>query len=327
MASRSIVRAAAMVVALAWSAAAAAQPRVVLVETRGGPALPALAAQLGVHAGGVTIVRVDAEPLPLPEAAAQADALLAEHDAALVLWIGTVSSATGATTVVVSAAGPRRDRALIELIRIDAAVPASELERTIALKVAGLLDAALSPRPAANALGASPRIAARWRLALGAEAVAGGDRSLAAGPSLTGGRRWVHARWTIDAELAARWLVSGTIEGDGARVDVDEVAVLAGGSLGHTVGRTRVFAAARVGAALALADGASADGRTGSASVVIPVVALGVGVAVPLSASELVLGAGVQRALIRQRFLVDDTVAADLGTSGLTILAALAVRL
>jgi hypothetical protein len=334
MPGRRSLRVAALLAALTTTAVADPDPRVVIVHSGDGPALPALATQVGVHAGSrVSIVTAEAQAATdLADSAARATVLLAEYDATLVVWVTTSPSPTG-DTVVVYVAGPRRDRALIELIRVDGSITASELERTIALKIAALLDSVLAPSADATPLGvavAPPavRTTTAWRLGFGVESVVGTrDRELALGPAVAVGRRWLRGRWAIGAELAARWLVTDAIDGDVARLDVDELAAFAQASLGHAVRGGRFFATARFGAAVLLAHGASPDGRTGSAREVVPIAALGVGFAVPVSAAELAFTAGVERPLIHQRFLVDEAVAADLGTSSFALGIALALRL
>jgi hypothetical protein len=329
MPSRRALRVAALLAALTATASADGEPRVVIVQTGDGPALPALAAQVGVHAGGsVTIVSADADAADLADSAERATALLTKHDATLVVWVTTSPSPTG-ETVVVYVAGPRRDRALIELIRVESAIAASELERTIALKIAALLDSLLAPPADATPLGvAVPRPTGGWRLGLGAETVFGtGDRAIALGPAVSAGHRWVRGRWTIGAGLAARWLIASTIEGEVARLDIDELAGFAHGSLGHAVLGGRVVATARLGAAVLLADAASPDGRTGFARVAVPIAGLGVGFAVPISSTEIAVVAGVERTWIHQRFLVDGAVAGDLGTSNFAVVVGLTIPL
>src|SRR5688572_7044175 len=104
--------AAAMIVAHATSAAA--DPAIVLVETRGTPALPALQSQVELHVSGrapvVTRSARDADPLTYAEPAAE---LVAAGEAAIVIWIAPVDGG-----FLVFAAGPWPGRALIELVRV-----------------------------------------------------------------------------------------------------------------------------------------------------------------------------------------------------------------
>src|SRR6185295_20200877 len=147
---------------------AAADPRIVLVETRGAPELPALASQIELQAGRrVTVHAVSARQLDPMTYAEQASQLVAAGEASIVVWIAAVDRG-----YLVFAAGGWPGRALIELVRVDAELGAAEIERTIALKIAGLLDAA--PRaPIAAAVHAEPagapgvRAPDRWVIEVG----------------------------------------------------------------------------------------------------------------------------------------------------------------
>ena len=155
-------------------ATAIAEPRVVLVEAPGGVALPALGTQVRLHGGeAIAIVKV-AEPAAIGP---RAQRLLAEHAATLVVWIEEDAAAVASERVyVVYVAGARRDRALIELVRFGAATPAAEVERTIALKVVGLLDEVLVARPVTPLGTPVARRRAGWPVWLDAGA---GDRARA----------------------------------------------------------------------------------------------------------------------------------------------------
>jgi len=130
---------------------AAAEPRIVIVETRGTPTLPTLASQVTMHAAATVEVQqqADADPLTFVERASQ---LVAAGTATLVVWMAPVDHG-----YLVFVAGRGTGRALTELVRVDVALGAPEIERTIALKIAALLDAVLvEPGPTTRARPRSP---------------------------------------------------------------------------------------------------------------------------------------------------------------------------
>ena len=290
----------AAVVAVA-ATAAHAEPRVLIVETD-ALALPALATRIALHVHADVRTARDADRATLH---ARAPQLLAEHAATLVVWIDTAPNG-----YVVYVAGRWPDRALIELVRVDATTSSTEIERLVSLKIAGLLDAALSPQPAAVTLGApaaTPRD--RWWFALGADAALGtADRAVSAGPSIAGELRWP-GTWTLSARVAARVLWAGALERPRSTTSIDEYGLAARVELA----RGPWFAGTGLVGSLFAATASTSDGRRGSGYELVPTAELVVGVRLPVSASELVLSLGVEHAMIRQRFLVDGAVVGDLG--------------
>ncbi|MDX2089380.1 MAG: hypothetical protein SFX73_16125 [Kofleriaceae bacterium] len=276
----------------------AAEPRVVLVET--DVPVPALGAQVELHSGGsVAVTRITNAGGPL---AAKARTLLDAHDATLVVWVEAGATVPEAQRVyVVYVAGPWPDRALIELVRVDAATPPNELARIVALKIIGRLDTVLAPQ--------TRRHDAAWRVAIGADVVTGGDRAPAAGPSLSIERRWRPRDLQFSAVVTARTLLASGIEAPRSTVSANDAGLGVAGGLG----RGRWFVRAGASATVMWATATSSDGRRGSAVVAIPAVELGVGGRLHLATAEVGLMLGVEHALIRQRFLVDDMVAGDLG--------------
>src|SRR5688572_28487705 len=105
------------------SSIAVADSRVVIIETD-ALALPSLGTRIALHGAGTVDVRTlrDADPATLT---ARAPRILAEQDATLVVWVQAATE----RVYVVYVAGKWPDRALIELVRVDAATPASEVER------------------------------------------------------------------------------------------------------------------------------------------------------------------------------------------------------
>lgn len=301
---------------------ALAGPRVVVVESADRSLLPALAAQVAVHAGpAVSITTVDE---PVPDAAAFAIAaprLVARHGATLVVWVAASTGATAADrTFVVYVAGRPTDRALMELVRIRADTPASEVERTIALKVAALLDSVLAT-PAGAALGVAPA-PPRWSIELGAlAAIESGDRELVVGPELALVRSWDLERWRIAARAATRWSIklgAPAIERAGARTEIDDIGALVGAAIERPLGRWSASASTHAGAAVLRASATDGDGRFGSATVIVPFATLGVGLQALVSgATSVRLAIDVERALIHQRFLAAGDVVTDLGRTRL----------
>jgi hypothetical protein len=82
------------------------------------------------------------------------------------------------------------------------------------------------------------------------------------------------------------------------------------------------------GAAVLWARGTALDGRRGTATEVVPLVGLHVGVRVPLSGPiELALDLDAERAMVHQRFVGDGGVAADMGRYRTSLGLALSVAL
>jgi hypothetical protein len=240
---------------------------------------------------------------------------------------------------VVYAVGRTPDRALIELVRVDAATPASEVERVIALKVAGLVDALLAPAPAAAVLDvpvpvvpASPaprRRSTSWVIDVGAAvAAAGGDRGATPGIVVAGSHRWRVSRGSLGVGLEARWLPSYGIDGPVARVSIVETDVVAGAEAALDLGPVDLVARGWGSAAVLAARGATPDGRTGSLVEMVPWLGASLGIRLPVGDPiELGISLGGERALIHQRFLADGVVVADVGEARLLAVATMSVRL
>jgi hypothetical protein len=97
---------------------ARANPRVVLVESAEGPRLPALAAQVRLQGGDVDVVPVHAAGATGPGYAVMAAKLAASHDATLVIWLTTQTTATGEpTTYTAYAVAGSPGRAVVGLPR------------------------------------------------------------------------------------------------------------------------------------------------------------------------------------------------------------------
>ncbi len=298
---------------------AGAEPRVVIVATRDAPALPALAAQVQLHAGqAVTVATIRDPSEGSAMFAARASQVVDEHGAAIVVWVAAADAEDPAQrTFLVYAAGRWPGRALLELVRLDARTPPAEIERTIALKIGELVDAVRAPRPLGAALGVPalrPR-PARWRLELAGSLVReSGARRLAGRLAAAADRRLALGGWIVAAGIGAHWQPADPIDATAGRVDIDELGLGLAVAGERRLGPALIFVRPHASAALLLADGTSAGGERGAANVLSPLVGVDVGARWPLSDTiELVLAAGVDAALFQQRFLLDGRVAADLG--------------
>jgi hypothetical protein len=297
---------------------AGAGPRVVIVETRDAPALPALAAQVQLHAGQAVSISTIRDPSEGSATfAARASQVVDEQDAAIVVWMAAVESEDASRrTFLVYAAGRWPGRALIELVRLDARTPPEEIERTIALKIGELVDAARAPRPLGAALGVPVDRSrpARWRLDLvGALVREAGDRRFDGRLAAVVDRCWSLRGWIVAAGIGPYWQPSSAIEAEAGRVALREVGLGLSVAGERRVGAGLVFVRPRASATLLLVDGTSTGGERGSADVFSPFLGIDMGARWLLSDTlQLVVAGGIEAALIQQRFLLDGRVAADL---------------
>lgn len=325
------------------TARAVAEPRVVIATTTDAPALPSLATQVRVYAGRAvevtTLVRAESSTV----FAATASSVLEEQEAIAVVWVAQL----GAEGVLVYAAGTWPGRALIELVRVPAGTPAEEMERTIALKVAALLDSLLvqhqpvetmlglppAPRPPppspppATAVAAG-RATGGWSLGLGGAIVReAGDR---AWDGRFGGRVAYAegGELAIGAWLGGHWQPASTITGPGGRVVVQEGAASVGVEGLRRAGAWTGVLGLRGTAAALHARGLAPDGGSAERIVIVPMLGVDVGIRHQFAATtgwELALVS--ETALIHQRFLVDGMPAADLQRVRVSLFAGLVVDL
>jgi hypothetical protein len=291
---------------------AMAEPAVVLVETRGAPALPTLSAQVELQITERPIesrVERDADPWTYAE---RASAIIASGAAAMVVWVAPVENG-----FVVFASAPGSGRALIELVRVDAALPAAELERTIALKVAGLLDALRAPaRPPVGTptVIVEPVAHAWWIEVGGAIAYEKHDRHFDGRSGAAVGRAWIRDAWRVSPMLGAYWQPSGVAVASSGRASVTELDTVIAIDGALALNRIELFARPRFTLATLLARGDTMDGRHGTATVYSPYVGLEVGARFALSRAAAVgLVVGGDAAFVRQRLTVDDETVIDLG--------------
>ncbi len=305
---------------------AAAGPTIILADTRGSPSLTTLASQIEMHASA-TVERLDvhdADPLTYAEPASQ---LVASGQADLVVWIAPVEHG-----FLVFASGGWPGRALIELVRVDAAMQPAEIERTIALKIAGLLDSLLSPRASAPAVLAIPPAAVQrpaWRVdVIGSVARERRQRHFDGRAGAAISKRFGLAPWFVAPVLAAYWQPSGVIDGDHGSASVTELGAAIAVDVGRTLGPVEVFARPHYATAILFARGTSTDGRRGEATLGAPYVGGEAGLRVPIS-DVLAAGAsvGADYALIRHKLLIDNETIVDLGRFRLHVGVALTVTL
>lgn len=319
---------AALVVWLVCIAArtAAAGPAIILADTRGSPVLTTLPAQIELHTSA-TVERLDASGADPLTYAPTASALVASGQAALVVWIAPVDHG-----FLVFASGGWPGRALIELVRVDATMLPAEIERTIALKIAGLLDSLLAPHASAPAVLAIPAAAVErpaWRVDIvGAVARETRQRHFDGRAGVAVGKRFERGPWFVAPVLGAYWQPSGVIDGTRGSASVTELGAAIALDAGRTVGPVELFARPRYALALLLARGTSTDGRRGEATLGAPYVGGEAGLRVPITDLLAIGGSvGADYALIRHKLLIDNETIVDLGRFRLHVGVTLTVTL
>lgn len=288
--------------------AAIAEPAIVLVETRGAPALPTLAAQVELQISELSVEtrrEPEADPWTYAE---RASALIADGSASIVVWVAPVDGG-----YVVFASAPQPGRALIELVRVDAALPPAELERTIALKIAGLFDALRAPTTAPTVI-REPIAHAWWLEASGAIAYERHDRRFDGRSGIAIGRAWIRDAWRVSPAIGAYWQPSGIAVASRGRASVTELDTMIGFEGAVAIDRLELFARPRFTLATLFASGDATDGRHGSATVYSAYGGLEVGARVALSHTAWVgLALGGDTAFVRHRLRVDGESVIDLG--------------
>lgn len=318
----------AMTIVCALAGVAAAGPSVIVVQTRDAPVLPSLPAQLALHAPQVAVelrVERDADPLTFAGRASQ----LVEGQDRIVIWIARVGDG-----YLVFAAGPWPDRALIELVRVDAAIEPTELERTLALKIAGLaeaLDALRAARPGPIDVAPAPRSAPARTIVM---EVAGGlahdahERGSDPRATIGVGWRWRSGPWIATAGIAAYWQPSATVIGAHGRVSVTELGIGLAPELAYDLGRVSLLGRASLSLAALNARGESDDGRRGRATPIGASAGLAFGARLSLSPSAaLGFSIGLEAASPRQELSVDEDVVVDAGRFRLASALALTVEI
>lgn len=305
---------------------AGADPRIVLVETSGAPELPALASQIELRAGRrVTVHAVSARQLDPMTYADQASQLVAAGEASIVVWIAAVDRG-----YLVFAAGGWPGRALIELVRVDADLGAAEIERTIALKIAGLLDAMLAVRGSVGAaLGVGGAVRSRWTIeAAGAVAREPHERGYDGRAALGVSRVWWSDAWRVGPALTAYWQPSGTVDGARGRAMLTEIGAAAAFDVGRDLGAVELVLRTRLVAAGLVSAGTSRDGRHGEVTVLTPYLGVEAGVRRAISETvSLGVAIGCDVAMIHRELVIDDATIVDVGRARVHVGAVLLLSL
>jgi hypothetical protein len=290
-----------------------AEPTIVLVETRDAPQLPALASQVELHSSYRATIRTrsarDADALTYASTAAQ---LVASGEASLVVWLAPVDRG-----VLVFVAGRRVGRALVEHVLVDAALGPAEIERTIALKLAGLLDELLAPRATLKqvlAIVPTPERSA-WRIELAGVIVRDAHQRATDGRArVSASRAWFRDAWFIAPALDMHWQPSGAMDSPRGRASITEVGTGLGLELGLRARSMELVLRPHFVSAILLARGAARDGRQGDATLVVPYLGSDAIVRAPVSDTmHLGVVAGIDYALVRNRLEIDGETAVDLG--------------
>ena len=340
--ARSPVRAALIVATLVVSTGtlrAQPRPRVVVLDTGAGISLTALTAQLNLHVHADVTINASSNIVDgIASRFATAAAVVDRERAAIVVWIDPIPSAAGGQGFVAYAVGRWPDRAVIELVRIDATTPNDQVERIVALKLAGLLDRVVLEDRAIGLLDGSPDPPTKTRaitpppsppavhVALGGVVAAGGGRGTVAGIVGSVGRSFVRSPVDLGFDVQLRWLSTAIVGSE--RVAIGDATANIGLVACRGSSVVRPCAAVRGGASVVRATVSTSDGRDGDQYVILPSVWLGVGLGVRLSGPvRAVVEVGYEPSLLRQRFLVDGMVAADLGSGRVVVAATLSVAL
>ncbi len=319
---------------------------ILVLGTPSEPARPSLVDALRIQLAGSVSVRVG-PVLPSGSVVAKLDAAaraVASFNASLAVWIELAKAADGSTELVLYAVGARSERGVIEIGRARAD-QGPEIDRVLAFKISALLDdlaaasdveraaAALrAPRPGdGDAVSALPERDARAvpgpgirqrRLGLRAMVETGVAMSFAdreAGGRQLGlaiglGARLERARWLAELYGSVRLLPQVAIDSADARVLVEELAGGVGARAAVAGEHWAVGLGLELGVRLLDANATASDGRTGSASLSVPVLWVGVEArARALPRVETRLSAGAEAQLIRQRFTALGSEVADYG--------------
>jgi hypothetical protein len=304
-----------------------ALPRVLVLDTE-RPAPQGFVDALKIQAAGdAEIVAGGKVEGTLTEKVASVDAPLAKEHASVGVWVETADDVH-----LVYVVTRRRNRVLLEVVRLPTG-DSAETDRALAIKVRDVLDTLLAgaggepdvtttlrPEPAERPANTepTPEATAWWLLQGGFAGVTKGNGSTSdeLGAALATGARF-GARDLFFEGLAGVWLLNGTDRTSGAasvRTRELELSLsfralvasrLFAGGL-HLDGVMRVVAA----------HGAGANGDTGDATSLVPLVRIGPELRWRVSRNVDLRGAGgFDLALRRQRYSVVGEEITDLGTT------------
>ena len=297
-------------------------PLVIVLDTE-EPAPRGFVDALRIQATGLArIERAGRVSGTLAEKVAAVDAPLREHDADVGVWVEPITEGELLVYVVTR----RRDRVLVEVVRLPAGAPA-ETERALALKVRDVLDVLLAPaaepemeralQPPRRIEAEPPRSPWAFVVEAGALGVSSGNGSSEEqlGAAVGTGGRYRGEGFFLEAVVGGT-LLSGTDRSvRGTHADTHELgldlsarALIAGE---HLAAGAHAGAGARFVTAMGTAD----DGRSGEQQRWVPEMRLGPEVRV-LFGDHLALrgAAGLDIALKRQKFSILRDEVLDLGT-------------
>ncbi|HUH04986.1 MAG TPA: hypothetical protein VML75_23475 [Kofleriaceae bacterium] len=319
-------------IGLGFSGAARADDRPVVAALESSDAVPTgeLVAALRTQLSAVAWVEIGPS-VPtgsLGDRFALASSVVDRGNAVLVVWIErTGGGDAGHDEYIVYAVGSDPSRALVEVVRI-AADEGPGTVRVMALKVANMVDLVLSSSGTSGEVArafagssvartrAQPSGRYAVRIAAGmAGAAFGGDLPPRAGAQVSVGVAREDGQVVLSGHADARWMTGARAHNDAGAINVGEIALAIRLSAGLLVlGHGRIGADLHGGVRLHDADARALDGRTDSATSVIPVMGVGVHGEIDLR-GRLSLHAHVGGELTgyRQRFLILHQPVADLG--------------
>lgn len=302
-------------------------PPVVILDSPGIGPFDEFVAVLRVQVRGSAGVRIGPPVVKgdLGERVGEAAAIMTRQRPLLVVWI----EQAGESTYVVYAVGSKEDRALVEVVRVPA-TGSQDVARVMAIKVSNLVDIVLmrrapESRDVAAAFAPPPPRAAEPTTRTGVSLEAGGVGALGAGDVSgqaglgLGAAVEVHTRdWVLAGFAAARWLSTIEAEAEVGTMDIRELDGGLGVRAGRRIARAVVAGDLEVAARVLHAGATAADGREESATRAVPVTRAALAAEFALTERLGIRAtAGIEVALLHQRFLLLDEPIANLGRSRL----------
>lgn len=305
---------------VAFPVPAVAEPRVVVLGSDAEAPRTSFVQTLTIQLSGEA--RVETGPQlaagSLPDRLAEAAGILAERDATLGVWIDVAEADPRTFDLVLYAVGRRRDVALVKVARVEVA-EGDDVDRALALKVGEFLDEMLTVEDPGSRLERvvvevpvrAPAPAERSTGALGGfvEMGVGGALGGAARQSallVEAGLRVARGSRIIEVAAALRAPNAVDVAGPDGRVIVEERAAAIEARAFVRDGRLAAGLHGAVGARVLDAVGIAGDGATGRERRIVPVAGGGVEGRCWLGRRlALRVSAGVELALIDQRFAID----------------------
>ena len=295
-----------------------ALPHVLVLGAGKPPATRGFIDGLRIQLANTAVVDTTADDVEGPQ---KIDAALARGEAAgavLTVWVEE-----GVSEFVMYAALREGEHARVEIVRMPARGGA-DVQRAMALKLAAVLEAALTKPPPPPAIVAPPppppppppRETPSVLLEAGAFGAAEGDGNAGAQGALSvaAGATLRRSAWAGEAYVRARFASALDVAGMGGHMTAREWSIAAGASLVR--GERLAFGGAlEAGVRLVDATGTASDGRMGSVDRAVPtLVPMLEGRARLTPSLSLRLAAGPEIALRHQSFVAAGAPVADLGT-------------